>query len=345
MLSKPTYGSRHRPRRHRHAERGRTQTRRTRPHSARSQARTSSAKSGTGKEYSTVASPPQQRRMGISCDWQRALPLDDGLSDAVLDTFIRLYERRADIPRQLPGQLVSPLHQRHQRPEVEYEEVHGSFYTFRYPLKEKAASSRSAPPAETILGDTAVAVHPDDDRYRDVVGKTTIVPILGARSRSSPTSTSIPPSAPALEGDPRSRSQRLRDRQAASPAAVNIMNQDATLNDEAGLRRPRPLRNVKMWQDMEEASLTINVEERAHQVDCTASAAIPSSSPCSASNGGCAPRHWPNFLRYRPCVAPSRSCPSASKRSIFTGWRTSATGASAANCGGAIASHLVRTRR
>ncbi len=204
--------------------------------------------------------------MGISCDWQRALPLDDGLSDAVLDTFIRLYERRADIPRQLPGQLVSPLHQRHQRPEVEYEEVHGSFYTFRYPLKEKAASSRSAPPAETILGDTAVAVHPDDDRYRDVVGKTTIVPILGARSRSSPTSTSIPPSAPALEGDPRSRSQRLRDRQAASPAAVNIMNQDATLNDEAGLRRPRPLRNVKMWQDMEEAGLTVRVEERAHQV-------------------------------------------------------------------------------
>ena len=108
----------------------------------------------------------QQQRMGISCDWTRErFTLDEGLSDAVLEAFIRLYEEGLIYkgnylvnwcPRCMSA--ISDL-------EVEYEEVIGKFYTFRYPLEEGGFLEVSTTRPETILGDTAVAVHPDDPRY------------------------------------------------------------------------------------------------------------------------------------------------------------------------------------
>ncbi len=134
----------------------------------------------------------QIRRLGASCDWRRErFTLDDGLSRAVREAFVRLYEKGLIYrgPRLInwsPGlkTAVSDL-------EVEYSEEPGKLYYFKYMLvpetsevsKTSEVSEAYIPVAttrpETILGDTAVAVHPDDPRYQKYIGRKVRVPILG----------------------------------------------------------------------------------------------------------------------------------------------------------------------
>ena len=123
----------------------------------------------------------QIRRLGASCDWSRErFTMDEGLSRAVREAFIRLYEkgliyRGPRLVNWSPGlkTAVSDL-------EVEYSEEPGKLYYFKYML---VGSNDFLPVAttrpETILGDTAVAVHPEDPRYQQFIGKKVIVPILG----------------------------------------------------------------------------------------------------------------------------------------------------------------------
>ena len=131
----------------------------------------------------------QIRKIGASCDWSRErFTLDEGLSKAVREAFVRLYEKGLVYrgPRLInwsPGlkTAVSDL-------EVEYSEEPGKLYYFKYMLagdddQSIAPTNEFIPVAttrpETILGDTAVAVHPDDERYKKFVGRKVIVPILG----------------------------------------------------------------------------------------------------------------------------------------------------------------------
>ncbi len=124
----------------------------------------------------------QIRRLGASCDWDRErFSLDEGLSKAVREAFVRLFEKGMIYrgPRMInwsPGlrTAVSDL-------EVEYTQEQGTLYFFKYMLAD--GSGDYIPVAttrpETILGDTAVAVHPEDERYQRFVGKTVRVPMLG----------------------------------------------------------------------------------------------------------------------------------------------------------------------
>ena len=130
----------------------------------------------------------QIRRLGASCDWSRErFTLDETLSKAVREAFVRLYEagkiyRGPRLINWSPGlkTAVSDL-------EVEYSEEPGTLYFFKYMLKPGEAGASSAPEyiavattrPETILGDTAVAVHPDDERYQKFIGRKVIVPLLG----------------------------------------------------------------------------------------------------------------------------------------------------------------------
>jgi valyl-tRNA synthetase len=121
----------------------------------------------------------QIRRLGASCDWDRErFTLDERLSRAVREAFVRLYEKGMIYrgPRLInwsPGlkTAVSDL-------EVEYSEEDATLYYFKYKLKD---SDDFIPVAtirpETILGDTAVAVHPEDERFKKFIGKTAIVPM------------------------------------------------------------------------------------------------------------------------------------------------------------------------
>ncbi|HET6846163.1 MAG TPA: valine--tRNA ligase, partial [Anaerolineales bacterium] len=132
------------------------------------------------KKYGSIITN-QIRRLGASCDWSRErFTLDDGLSRAVREAFVRLYEKGLIYrgPRLInwsPGlkTAVSDL-------EVEYSEEEATLYYFKYMLKD---SEEFIPVAtirpETILGDTAVAVHPEDERYKHLIGRTALVPMLG----------------------------------------------------------------------------------------------------------------------------------------------------------------------
>ena len=125
----------------------------------------------------------QLKKLGSSCDWSRErFTMDEGCSEAVREVFIRLYEkgliyRGKRIINWCPKCLTSISDA-----EVEYEEQPGHFWHIRYPFEDGSGYVEIATTRpETLLGDTAVAVHPDDERYKNIVGKMLILPLVGRR--------------------------------------------------------------------------------------------------------------------------------------------------------------------
>ncbi|MFA7468515.1 MAG: class I tRNA ligase family protein, partial [Desulfotomaculaceae bacterium] len=122
----------------------------------------------------------QLRRIGASCDWDRErFTMDEGCSEAVLEVFIRLYEqgliyRDYYITNWCPHcqTTISDI-------EVEHQDKPGQLYYIKYPVKEVEGEfiSVATTRPETMLGDTAVAVHPEDERYRHLVGQMVILPL------------------------------------------------------------------------------------------------------------------------------------------------------------------------
>ncbi|HEX4159063.1 MAG TPA: valine--tRNA ligase [Rhizomicrobium sp.] len=136
------------------------------------------------KEESGGAIVQQQRRLGASCDWSRErFTLDEGLSRAVAKVFVQLYrdgliykdKRLVNWDPRLQT-AVSDL-------EVENIEVKGHLWYIKYPIENEEAQfiTIATTRPETMLGDVAVAVHPDDDRYRDLVGKYVLLPLANRR--------------------------------------------------------------------------------------------------------------------------------------------------------------------
>ena len=143
----------------------------------------------------------QMIRMGASCDWSRErFTLDPGLSRAVREVFVRLYEKGLIYRGEYMVNWCPRCHTALSDLEVEHEETPGNLWHIRYPVNGMpgrylvVATTRP----ETMLGDTAVAVNPKDERYADLLGKTRPPAADGpGHSRSSSTSWSTPSSAPA----------------------------------------------------------------------------------------------------------------------------------------------------
>lgn len=207
----------------------------------------------------------QLRRMGASCDWDRErFTLDDGLSNAVLDVFIALYDqgliyRGPRLVNWSPGlqTAVSDL-------EVEREEEQALLYYFNYPVEGGSFIPVATTRPETILGDTAVCVHPEDPRYNHLIGKTAFVPMLNRP---------IPVIADeyvdrefgtgALKITP---AHDFNDYTLAAKhnlPAISVMDRKAQMNSEAGpyAGLDRFVCREKLWRDMEAAGLTIKVTE------------------------------------------------------------------------------------
>ena len=212
----------------------------------------------------------QLRRLGASCDWDRErFTLDEGLSRAVREAFVTLWEQGLIYrgPRLInwsPGlqTAISDL-------EVERAEEQGHLYYFKYPVEGGDYIPVATTRPETILGDTAVAVHPDDSRYQHLIGKFCLVPMLNRR---------IPIIADdyvdrefgtgALKITPGHDPNDYEIARRHNLDAINIMNQDATLNENAGPYQglDRFEARKKLWADMEAAGMTIRVEPYVHVV-------------------------------------------------------------------------------
>ena len=122
----------------------------------------------------------QLKKMGSSCDWDRErFTLDEGCSKAVKEVFVNLYEKGLIYQGKRMVNWCPHCCTTISDAEVEYEDQAGHFWHLRYPFKDgtgylELATTRP----ETLLGDTAVAVNPNDERYKDVIGKTLILPIV-----------------------------------------------------------------------------------------------------------------------------------------------------------------------
>ncbi|MBQ9995135.1 MAG: class I tRNA ligase family protein, partial [Clostridia bacterium] len=125
----------------------------------------------------------QLKKMGTSCDWTRErFTLDEGCSSAVRDVFQRLYDKGLIYRGERIINWCPHCKTSISNAEVDYEEQNGHFWHIRYPLVGgggyvEVATTRP----ETLLGDTAVAVNPNDERYKDMIGKYVVLPLVGRR--------------------------------------------------------------------------------------------------------------------------------------------------------------------
>lgn len=213
----------------------------------------------------------QLKKMGSSCDWERErFTLDEGCSEAVKEVFVRLYEkgliyRGERIINWCPHCLTSISDA-----EVEYEEHDGHFWHIRYPLSDGSGYLEIATTRpETLLGDTALAVHPDDERYQALVGKTVILPLVGREIPIVADSyvemdfgTGVVKITPAH--DPNDFEVGLRH----NLSVINVMNDDATINENGGKYRgmDRYECRKQIVADLEAEGFLIKVEDHKHNV-------------------------------------------------------------------------------
>jgi len=213
----------------------------------------------------------QMQRLGDSVDWSRErFTMDEGLSRAVREVFVSLYEqgllyRGRRIINWCPRCLtaLSDI-------EVEHEEVPGELALLRYPLADGSGFIRVATSrAETMLGDTAVAVHPDDPRYRDLVGRTVrlplvdrLIPIVADAAVDREFGTGAVKVTPAHDPNDWEIAQRH------DLPAVDILSEEAVVNAEGGrfegLDRYAARREVKAA--LAELGLLERVTEAPHSV-------------------------------------------------------------------------------
>ncbi|CAL5223969.1 g6577 [Coccomyxa viridis] len=208
----------------------------------------------------------QMRQMGASCDWSRErFTLDSQLSEAVKEAFLRLHQKGLIYRGTFMVNWSPNLQTAVSDIEVDYTEDPGTLYFFRYPV---VGSDDHLPVAttrpETILGDTAVAVHPEDDRYAHLVGEECEVPMSGGRR--------IPIIADryvdrefgtgALKITPGHDPNDYDIGKRCGLEIINIMNNDATLNAAAGAYEglDRFKARKQLWADMQEAGLVIKEE-------------------------------------------------------------------------------------
>lgn len=213
----------------------------------------------------------QLKRLGSSCDWERErFTMDEGLSDAVTEVFIRYFNqgliyRGERIINWCPHCLTSISDA-----EVEFEEQDGFFWHLKYPLADGSGELILATTRpETLLGDTAVAVHPEDERYSHLIGKTVILPLVGKEIPiiadayvEKDFGTGVVKITPAH--DPNDFEVGLRH----NLPVVSVMTEDAHMNQNAGVYEglDRYEARKRIVADLVEQGLLLKTEPHKHNV-------------------------------------------------------------------------------
>ena len=213
----------------------------------------------------------QLRKMGSSCDWERErFTMDEGCSKAVKEVFVRLYEKGLIYRGERIINWCPHCKTSISDAEVTYEEKNGYFWHFRYPLKDGSGYLELATTRpETMMGDTAVAVHPDDERYKHLIGKTVILPLM---NREIPIvadnyvemdfGTGVVKITPAH--DPNDFEVGLRH----NLPIINVMTDEAIINENGGkyVGLDRYKAREAIVKDMDEQGYLVKVEPMKHNV-------------------------------------------------------------------------------
>lgn len=213
----------------------------------------------------------QLKKLGSSCDWDRErFTMDEGCSEAVLEVFIRLYEKGYIYKGSRIINWCPVCKTSISDAEVLHEEQAGHFWHINYPIKDsdrfvEIATTRP----ETMLGDTALAVNPEDERYQDIIGKTVVLPLVG---REIPViadayvdkefGTGVVKITPAH--DPNDFEVGRRH----NLPEINILNDDATINENggkyAGMDRYEARKLIV--EELKEQGLLVKVADHSHNV-------------------------------------------------------------------------------
>ncbi|SHJ69089.1 valine--tRNA ligase [Paramaledivibacter caminithermalis] len=213
----------------------------------------------------------QMKKLGNSCDWSRErFTMDEGCNKAVTEVFIKLYEKGYIYRGNRLINWCPDCKTSLSDAEVEHEEKQGFFWHIKYPVKDsdeyvEIATTRP----ETMLGDTAVAVHPEDDRYKHLIGKTLILPIV---NREIPViadeyvemdfGTGAVKITPAH--DPNDFEVGIRH----NLPQIIVMNEDATMNENAGKYEGMDRYECRkaLVKDLKEQGYLVKTKEHNHNV-------------------------------------------------------------------------------
>ncbi|BBF45495.1 Valyl-tRNA synthetase [Lachnospiraceae bacterium KM106-2] len=214
----------------------------------------------------------QLKKLGSSCDWDRErFTLDEGCSEAVEEVFVKLYEKGLIYKGSRIINWCPVCKTSISDAEVEHEEHAGHFWHIKYPIvgEEGRFVQIATTRPETLLGDTAVAVNPEDERYQDIIGKTVMVPFV---NREIPVvadsyvdkdfGTGVVKITPAH--DPNDFEVGKRH----NLPEINVMNDDATINEKGGkyAGMDRYEARKQMVADLDELGLLVKVEDHSHNV-------------------------------------------------------------------------------
>ncbi len=213
----------------------------------------------------------QLKKMGISCDWDRErFTMDEGCSRAVEEVFIKLYEKGYIYKGSRIINWCPVCKTSLSDAEVEHEEQGGHFWHIKYPIvgTEDFLEIATTRP-ETMLGDTAIAVHPEDERYKDIIGRHVMLPLV---NREIPIvadyyvdkefGTGAVKITPAHDPNDFEVGKRHNLEE------INIMNDDATINERggryAGMERYEARKAIV--KDLEEQGFLVKIEPHSHNV-------------------------------------------------------------------------------
>ncbi|MDL2296250.1 valine--tRNA ligase [Lachnospiraceae bacterium OttesenSCG-928-E19] len=223
------------------------------------------------KEEYGGAITEQLKKLGTSCDWDRErFTMDAGCSEAVEEVFIKLYNegyiyKGSRIINWCPVCKTSISDA-----EVEHEEQAGHFWHIKYPIvgTDRFLEIATTRP-ETMLGDTAIAVHPDDERYSDIVGKKALLPLV---NREIPIVTDYYVDKEfgtgAVKITPAHDPNDFEVGKRHNLEEINIMNDDATINEKGGKYAGMSRYDARkaIVEDLKEEGYLVKIEEHSHNV-------------------------------------------------------------------------------
>lgn len=222
------------------------------------------------KEYGSVI-VDQLKKLGSSCDWDRErFTLDEGCSKAVEEVFIRYYKKGYIYKGARLVNWCPVCETTISEAEVEHEEKNGHFWHIKYPVVgEDSFVEIATTRPETLLGDTAVAVHPEDERYQHLIGKKVVlplvnkeIPVIADKYVDKDFGTGVVKITPAH--DPNDFEVGTRH----DLPQVNVMNDDGTINKHGGVYEglDRYEARKRMVKDLEALGLLVKVKDHAHNV-------------------------------------------------------------------------------